>query len=239
MFYTFLQRIIPVVTAFALFINSVSGMLGLGVVIPYNPDRVEVAVSGDVVTDVDEIVARYNEAIKKGGFVIGRNGYEKFEVSNITFEDDSEEMKDLFETYESLFPLFTSSVTYSFELPGTGNLLASDIKSAKMSEKDGETTIIIELADNSESLARAYGWEVEEGSFENPFEETGYIVSMGDFELDYDNATIACVIDDSGKVIYGDWDYDFSFSSENIEVKIADMEMTMGFDLDCSAIYDI
>ena len=148
-------------------------------------------------------------------------------------------MKDLFETLESLFPLFTSSVEYSFELPGTGNLLASDIKSAKMSEKDGETTIIIELADNSESLARAYGWEVEEGSFENSFEETGFIVSMGDFELDYDNATIACVIDDSGKVIYGDWDYDFSFSSENIEVKIADMEMTMGFDLDCSAIYDI
>ena len=45
-----LQKLVPLLTTFALFLNSLGGMLGIGVIIPYNPERIEVAVSGDVIT---------------------------------------------------------------------------------------------------------------------------------------------------------------------------------------------
>ena len=72
-----LQKLVPLLTTFALFLNSLGGMLGIGVIIPYNPERIEVAVSGDVITDVDKIVARYNEAVNNSGFVIASTKYDK------------------------------------------------------------------------------------------------------------------------------------------------------------------
>lgn len=231
-----LQKLVPLLTTFALFLNSLGGMLGIGVIIPYNPERVDVAVSGDVITDVDKIVARYNEAVNNSGFVIASTRYDKFEISNADYGKQNDSIASLMDIY---IDSFTSTVTYSFEVPGNRAVLASDIKSAKMSEKDGETTIILELVNDYAALARVFGWDEDESTFEDAFKDTGFIVSMGDSEMSYDNITVSCIIDDNGKIIYGDWDYDFRFSAKNIEAKISDMEMTFSFDLDCTVAFDI
>lgn len=233
-----LQRLVPVLTALALFLNSVGGMLGFGVVIPYNPDRVEVAVSGDVITDVDKIVACYNEAVKNSGFVIGRSGYEKFEISDLDYGSEDDEIKIFVDSFMNGFAKgYSQGVTYTFEVPGSGEILSSDIKSAKMSEKDGETTIVFELVDNYDALSRLCGWD--DTSAENLFEEAGVEIKGGEIKTEYKDISVACVIDDSGKIVYGDWDYDSYTVVDELNITMFDMDMTMSFNMETSMAFDI
>ena len=65
-----LQELVPLITAFAILLNSIGGIFGV-VVIRYNPDRVEVSLGSNVISDVDEALEYYNSAGKKTGFVLG------------------------------------------------------------------------------------------------------------------------------------------------------------------------
>ncbi len=225
-----LQEFVPVITAFVLFINSVGGLFGISAVVPYNPERTDVVLSGEITTDVDEILDCYNAAVKKTGFVLGTNnldiiGTPEFTVSGM----DNLTTLDMDAYWEAL----DASSAYIFEVPGEGELTPADVKSAKMCDNNGEKTIIINVKDYKHGLndseenpmTNAYGFvtDMEEG-----FAMAGLEVIAGDAEISYTNATISCVIDDRGKIIYGDWDLEAEFVASEITFSMFGYTFTAG-----------
>ena len=134
-----LQRLAPAITAFVLFLNSVAGLFGAAPVIPYNPERTDVVVSGEVTTDVNEILGYYNAAVKKTNksFVIGSSSSKVNGTPEIVMDEEtvSEITNELMKTYWTTLEATSSTV---FKVPGEGNVIAADVESAKMSVKDGK-----------------------------------------------------------------------------------------------------
>lgn len=232
-----LTRLVPVLTAIALMLNSVGAMIGVGVIIPYNPDRVEVAVEGEISTNVDEILGYYNEAVKKTGFVIGRSSYSELNLDFNLGEDPNEYDQIILDTMESLEKYLTSSESYFFETPGNGGVLASDIESAKMSVKDGKRTIILDFADGKDVAERLFAWE--DVGVLNALNEIGFEVKSGEVTENYDDITVSCVIDENGKIIYGDWDYNCDYSFDQVVMNVVDTEMVFDFTMDSTIENDI
>lgn len=224
-----LTRLVPVLTAIALMLNSVGAMIGVGVIIPYNPDRVEVAVEGEISTNVDEILGYYNEAVKKTGFVIGRSSYSDFILDFNLGEDPDEYDQIILDTLDTLKEYITSTETYFFEAPGNGGVLAADVESAKMSVKDGKRTIILELVDGEEVAERLFAWE--DVDVLESFAEMGLNVDDAAISEYYGDITVSCVIDENGKIIYGDWDYGCEFDVDNVVMKMGDEENVIDFSM--------
>ena len=59
-----LQRMVPMITAFVVMLNGIGSVFGV-VVVPYNPERVEVSLGSNVNSDIDEVLEYYNAAVKK------------------------------------------------------------------------------------------------------------------------------------------------------------------------------
>ena len=232
-----LTRLVPVLTAIALMLNSVGAMIGVGVIIPYNPDRVEVAVEGEISTNVDEILGYYNEAVKKTGFVIGTSTYANLNILYDSPEDADEADQMIYDMIETYSEALTSSPAYIFEVPGNGGVLASDIESAKMSVKDGKRTVILELVDGKDAASRLFAWK--DVDLLDAFGEIGFEVKSGKVTENYENITVSCVIDENGKIIYGDWDYDCDYSLNQVVMNVADMEMVFDFTMDSTIETDI
>lgn len=229
-----LQRLAPAITAFVLFLNSVAGLFGAAPVIPYNPERTDVVVSGEVTTDVNEILGYYNAAVKKTNksFVIGSSSFELIGTPEIIVdgESNSNEFLDIYwETLEETTSTF-------FKAPGNGEVIAADVESAKMSVSDGKRYIIIDIVDvegntHDTAIERVYG-----SSVDTP-EALGYLYDINEAKISmtYTDNTVSCVIDDnSGKIIYGDWDStgalvmtDFTFNSSDISIKFDKMAFTI------------
>lgn len=213
-----LQEFVPVISAFVLFINSVGGLFGISAVVPYNPERTDVVLSGEITTDVDEILDCYNAAVKKTGFVLGTNSLDIIGTPEFTVPG-MENLATL--DMDAYWEAIDESSAYIFEVPGEGKLTVADVKSAKMCEKNGEKTIVIKvkdykhgLTDSTEnSIANAYGFVTD---MEASFSAAGLEIIAGDAEISYTNATISCVIDDRGKIIYGDWDLEAEFDASEI-----------------------
>lgn len=217
-----LQRLVPLLTSFALFINSVGGLFGVSAVIPYNPERTDVVVSGDVITDIDEILDYYNAAVQKTGFVIGTSSMDVIGTPEV--ETDFAEEMDASDYWEGI----DGMETYIFEVPGEGDILASDVKSAKMSVADGKRAVIINIKDNNDSVSRAFGWTM---SLEDAFEMVGLNVTIGEYKQTYTDNTISCIIDDnSGKIIYGDWDSTANTAVTDMTVSVFGEEFTMSME---------
>lgn len=223
-----LQEFVPLITAFVIMLNSIGGIFGV-VVVPYNPERVEVTLGSNVISNVDEVLECYNSAVKKTGFVLGSSSYD---LSEFSFDTDNEDIKQLAEIYvQSL----ESSSTAVFDVPGEGIISSSDVKSAKMSVKDGKKTIIINVKDYSHEasdnktdnpISNAYGYSTDMFS---AFESNGVTISGGDMEISYTDCTISCVIDEkSGKIIYGDWDTSCLFEADNLTMNFKDTKITIG-----------
>lgn len=217
-----LQRLVPLLTSFALFINSVGGLFGVSAVIPYNPERTDVVVSGDVITDIDDILGYYNEAVQKTGFVIGTSSMDVIGTPEV--ETDFAEEMDASDYWEGI----DGMETYIFEVPGEGDILASDVKSAKMSVADGKRAVIINIKDNNDSVSRAFGWTM---SLEDAFEMVGLNVTVGEIRQTYTDNTISCIIDDnSGKIIYGDWDSTANTAVTDVTVNVFGEEFNMSME---------
>lgn len=232
-----LQELVPVITAFALFINSIGGIFGISAVIPYNPERVDVVVSGEVITDIDEILDYYNAAVKKTGFVLGTTYQEIEDAPKATGPDGAE--VDLSAYWQSVEGLNT----YIFEVPGDGEITAADVKSAKMSVKDGKRSVVINIKDacrdsdgEDDSVSRAFGY----ASIQEGFEMVGMNVVGGQFEETYSDGVISCIIDDnSGKIIYGDWDLTGDVSVTDMTVEMFGYQLTMSMEFTSEMHTDI
>lgn len=222
-----LQEIVPLITAFVVMLNSIGGIFGV-VVVPYNPERVEVTLGNNVISNVDEVLDCYNSAVKKTGFVLGSSSYDLSEFSI----DADEDLEQLMEIYVQSLESSSSAV---FAVPGEGVISPSDVKSAKMSVKDGKKTIIINVKDYSHEasdnktdnpISNAYGYSTDMFS---AFESNGVTISGGDMEISYTDCTISCVIDEkSGKIIYGDWDTSCLFEADNLTMNFKDTKITIG-----------
>lgn len=235
-----LQKMIPLLTTFALFINSIGGLFGVSAVIPYNPERTEIVVSGEVTTDVAEILDYYNSAVKKSGFVIGKTTSDIIGTptmnSNGNFSVDMSAYWDAFEATE----------TYIFEIPGDGNIIPSDVKSAKMSVNDGKRVIILEIKDiktaneTDGALSRAYGWTSNASEI---FSSLGMEIEGGEIKESYTDNRISCVIDEkSGKIIYGDWDSTGTISMKDVNVTmkfLEDYSLTISMDYTARSYIDV
>lgn len=221
-----LQRMVPMITAFVVMLNGIGGVFGV-VVVPYNPERVEVSLGSNVNSDIDEVLEYYNAAVKKTGFVLGKTAtyYEDFD-----FADD--DFGEFMQVYINELNNQTVSV---FAVPGTGSLTEADVKSAKMSSEDGKRTIIIKVKDYSHTfkdnnknnpITNAFGYTTD---LEGYFESIGVDFISGEMEFEYTDCVISCVVDEnSGKIIYGDWDstvtnvwseVTFSFYGETFTVR--------------------
>ena len=196
-----LQRFVPLLTTIVLLLNNI----GLGVVVPYNPVRTDVVVSSDVTTDIDDVLECYNSAVKKTGFVIGTYSSDIIGTPSASVQgDNSVDMSYYWDALED-------QETYIFKVPGEGEILKSDVKSAKMSVKDGKISVIIKVKDTKRSgdggedaISRAYGWSSAYGDM---FSSLGFNMISGKITESHTDCTISCVIDEnSGKIIYGDWD---------------------------------
>ncbi len=222
-----LQRLVPAITAFVVFINSVGGLFGNSAVIPYNPERTDVVVSGEVITDIEKVLDCYNEAVENTGFVLGSLKSDILSDIEVVIDGQQDAPIDL----APFIQAFENTETYIFEVPSNGKILVEDVKSAKMSVKDGKRSIIITIKDYTETMdsygsnriSRAYGYKG------NITEVLGSLnMSFGGYEYTYTDCTISCVIDDnSGKIIYGDWDNTASGTIKNIEVSLFDFETTI------------
>lgn len=209
-----LQRLAPAITAFVVFLNSVGGLFGVAPVIPYNPERTDVVVSGEISTDVEEILGYYNAAVKKTNksFVIGSSSTEI--IGNPEYILSGNETVNIDDYWQAV----EETKTTIYKVPGEGNIIASDVKSAKMSVKDGKRSVIINIKDcdtisDDSPVGRAFGYKTD---LKEGFSLAGVTVISGKFEDSHTNSVISCVIDDdSGKIIYGDWDTTGSITATN------------------------
>lgn len=227
-----LQRLAPAITAFVVFLNSVGGLFGVSPVIPYNPERTDVVVSGEVTTDVEEILGYYNAAVKKTNksFVIGSSSSKVNGTPEVDMGEDgaSDLTNELMATYWT--SLEASSATV-YKVPGEGNVTVSDVESAKMSVNDGKRYIIINIVDvkdssNENALDRVYGYST---GLAESLNEVGYMsVDEANVNAVYADNTVSCIIDDnSGKIIYGDWDSTGTIEITDITVAFGDTEITI------------
>ena len=233
-----LQELVPLLTAFALFINSIGGLFGISAVIPYNPERTDVVVSGEISTDTSEILEYYNSAVRETGFVIGTSSSDIIGTPSASTDKSSFDMTAYWDALEE-------TETYLFEVPGDGNIIISDIKNAKMSVNDGKRNIILEIKDvnrtekTDDAVARAYGWSTDLNEILSTL-GTGITVEGGEFKESYTDCTISCVIDEkTGKIIYGDWDATGTISMKDVTVKAFGLEFTMDMDYTARQYIDI
>lgn len=229
-----LQRFVPLLTTIALLLNNI----GLGVVIPYNPVRTDVVVSSDVTTDIDDVLECYNSAVKKTGFVIGTYSSDTIGTPSASVQgDNSVDMSYYWDALED-------QETYIFKVPGEGGILKSDVKSAKMSVKDGKISVIIKIKDTKRSgngaedaISRAYGWSYDYGDM---FSSLGLTMVSGKITESHTDCTISCVIDEnSGKIIYGDWDSTGKMVADDLKLSMFGVEITMDMDFTLTYHYDI
>ncbi len=229
-----LQKLVPLITSFVLVINSIGGLFGNSAVIPYNPERTDVVVSGTVITDKAEVLEYYNAAVKKTGFVLGTTGLEI--IGTPTVKADGYE--DTAISMDAYWQAMESTSTAVFKVPGEGNLTVSDIKSAKMSVNDGKRSIIINVKDYKHGLTDENTSNPMINAFGFSTDSKGILESMNmnfnKYECTYTDCEISCVIDDNGKIIYGDWDhtgevkaYDITVSFMDFEYKIDEMSYKM------------
>lgn len=210
-----LQNMTPLLVAIAMIANSIGGVLGLGQLIPYNPERTDVVVSGDVSTDIDDIVEIYNAALEKTGFVIGTTSNEFVEEPVIESEIENEYTEIFMDSFIASYNDTTANI---FNVPGSG-IESSDVKSAKMSSNNGNTSIIInikdfkgDINDVDHGVARAMGF-VSSDIFED-----------GHVTVSYTDCVIACVINEkTGKIVYADLDYKGETKAKDIEYTLGDM----------------
>lgn len=220
-----LQRLVPVITAFVVVLNSIAGVFGAAPVIPYNPERTDVVVSGEITTDVDEILGYYNAAVKKTNksFVIGSSSTKINGTPEVIMDGETD--KEFWDTYWSLLEFAPSTI---FKVPGKGEVIAADVESAKMSVKDGKRYIIIDVIDfEGESIdnpsGRVYGYSTGIVDGMNDLS-----ISISDIQVSYTDNTVSCIIDDdSGKIIYGDWDSTGSVVATDITIDMLDPEFKM------------
>lgn len=233
-----LQRFVPLLTTIVLLLNNI----GLGVVVPYNPERTDVVVSGEVTTDIDAVLERYNSAVKKTGFVIGKHSRDVIGTPSASVQgDDSFDMKPSWYAY---WDALDNQETYIFKVPGEGKILKSDVKSAKMSAKDGKISVIIKVKDTKRSgdggedaISRAYGWSSAYGDM---FSSLGFNMISGEIIESHTDCTISCVIDEnSGKIIYGDWDSTGKMVADDLKFSMFGVEITMDMDFTLTYHYDI
>ena len=140
-----LQRLAPMITAFVVVLNSIAGVFGAAPVIPYNPERTDVVVSGEISTDVEEILGYYNAAVKKTNksFVIGSSSFELIGTPEIIVDGESDSNEFLNVYWETL----EETTSNFYKVPGNGEVIAADVESAKMSVNDGKRYIIIDIVD--------------------------------------------------------------------------------------------
>ena len=239
-----LQELVPVITAFVIFLNSIGGIFGV-VVVPYNPERVEVTLGSNVETNINKVLEYYNSAVKKTGFVLGNSSYDVLEFNYKPSKNESSEfIKTYLDTYIETLEETSSAI---FEVPGEGIISASDVKSAKMSVKDGKRTIIIKIKDYSHNLSNnnsdnpitnSFGYSTDVGGI---FDSRSISLSGGDMEFTYTDCVISCIIDDnSGKIIYGDWDTFGTVVTDGLTVTIGDSQISIGdFDYELATHTDI
>ncbi len=222
-----LQRLAPVITAMVVALNSLAGVFGAAPVIPYNPERTDVVVSGEITTDVDEILEYYNAAVKKTNksFVIG-SSYSDIIGTPEVITNGKPSANDYY--LEAYWSAYEETATTVYKVPGEGEVIAADVESAKMSVNDGKRYIILDIVDfegediNNPS-GRVYGYSV--GVIEG-MEDLGFTVS--DVQISYTDNTVSCIIDDdSGKIIYGDWDSTGSVVATDITMDMLDPEFKM------------
>ncbi len=233
-----LQKLVPLLTTFALFINSVGGLFGVSAVIPYNPERTEIVVSGDVTTDINTVLEHFNSAVDKTGFVIGTTTTDIIGTPSISYNGDNS-MNDM----DSYWYALENTKAYVFNLPGKGEILASDVKSAKMSVNDGKRAIIIKIKDtkrsgkSNDAISRAYGWTADANEV---FSMMGITLKVGQINESYTDCTVSCIIDDkSGKIIYGDWDATGTATIKDAVVSMFGIEATMSMDYTAKQHIDI
>ncbi|MBR6619471.1 MAG: hypothetical protein IKK85_03930 [Clostridia bacterium] len=207
-----LQRVYPLLVALAMVANSIGGVLGFGQLIPYNPERTDVVVSGDVSTDINKIVETYNTALQKSdGLVVGKSSAEFVGDPVVEFEGMDEEVSQMFT--DILKSAYKDNAEKVFAITGNA-ILSSDVEAAKMSSHDGVTSIIInikdfigDINDVDNGVSRAFGYTDTSDFFEE-----------GDITISYTNCVIACRINEkSGKIIYADFDNTGEIKGEDIE----------------------
>ncbi len=228
-----LQRLVPAITAFVVFINSVGGLFGNSAVIPYNPERTDVVVSGEVITDIEKVLDCYNEAVENTGFVLGSAKTFMAETPVLEMPLD-EELKSLIVTLFESMNITSSTI---FEIPYEGNITVADVRDAKMSVDGDKTSIIINIKDyshgitdenSSNPITNAFGFSTD---VKASFDELGMAPEEVYFE--YTDCVISCIVDD-GKIIYGDWDYicsaeinDLSMTFRDTDIRIDKMRLVM------------
>ncbi|MGN0547287.1 MAG: hypothetical protein ACI4I3_08135 [Acutalibacteraceae bacterium] len=168
-------------------------------------------------TDAAEVVAYYNAA------VIKTNDSKKAPKGHSTMKLDGDITGDgaIGAILSVLSPaaekaLAKNSVETDY-IPGKGMLKASDVTKAQASSKNGVTTIVIQLKDQTDGpdgdsknggpVARGIGTL---GSIESALKELGAEMTEGreTVKLTYTNAYIKCTIDEStGMVTGGTWHY--------------------------------
>lgn len=227
-----------IAAVFIMILNMFGNLIGIGDIFPVEPaepEREEIVLSGEINDDVDEVLAYYNAAVIE----TDKNppkGESSFELDGeVSAGSLSPEMIDIITPV--LNDSFEESVSEVYDIPGEGKLKAEDVVSAQMSSSEGQRIIIIEVKDqvdgiegdalNGGPVSRAVGTM---GNLEAAFEALGAeIVSGADtVEITYSDCVIACIVDEeTGEIVYGDWDYKINLYIGNVELNIQNLAMSL------------
>ena len=188
-------------------------------------------VSGDR-SQIAQIVAQFNAAVKKGTALTGKATLTYVEGSLHTDSSTDAVLRQLEPALRT--SLEKNSVTVD-TLPGSGPLLPEDVLAVSVRE-DAETTVLeLLLADqydgfdadpvNGGAVARGCG---PLASFKSSFDEIGLRVLSGEESITatYSQPVIRVTIDNAtGKILAGSWHYRTSFKTGDAQFFIGGIRM--------------
>lgn len=181
-------------------------------------------------TKAEEVVAYYDAAVLKT-----KESKKEFNGTNaMKLDGDITADGGLGAVLKIAMPIITKTLEKNSgtqsEIPGEGKLLATDVKSASATSKNGVTTIKIVLKDQTDGpsadantagpVARGIGTL---GNVEIAIEELGAELYSGkeNIKLTYNDSYITATIDeDTGMITGGTWHYKVNINISAIEVKL-------------------
>ncbi len=235
---TIIKFISTIILAFTILINGIGNFIGVGDIIPTQPveedTTTEVTVTApaeEVITNIDMVLAYYNEAYDSTYYV---EGYQTMKLDgNITCGGTGGAVLNIAE------PIIKAALNdNSYEIhrvPGTGDLTASDVVSAKAKYygTSGETVIEIVLKEQVNGLGYYTYGPVSQG-IGTPhtgmaLDAIGAELKSGgeNVVLTYKNPVIRCIIHEStGIITSGTWWYDLNVTATEFELSVAGLNGT-------------
>lgn len=185
-----------------------------------------------VSTDAEEIVALYNDAVKKSRKIYNAALKGEQKIKRISEIEGDGAVGTILKVAEPVIDNAIENNNFDVDyVPGKGNLLASDVTAAGIYKTDdGKTYVALYLKDQIDGpdgtqydggpVSRGIGTL---GGVEHALMELGATIKSGreTIKIEYTNAYIICEVSSDGYIVGGTWHYDVGVTVGDAKIKIS------------------